>query len=104
MTFVLKPQAPFDRLRLANDCPEVALNKAIILQAIIDASNISKCRVSQKLAQKAKKWLFGNSQGFIETCMDAELDKKCLIKTIKQIISLHSKEMSSAGNNLPNGL
>jgi hypothetical protein len=37
MTFVLKPQAPFDRLRLANSCPEVALNKAIILQACHEA-------------------------------------------------------------------
>jgi len=86
MTFVLKPQAPFDRLRLANSCPEVALNKAIILQAIIDASNISKCRVSQKLAQKAKKWLFGNSEGLQQTCMDAELDKKYLVKIVKEIL------------------
>ena len=112
MTFVLKPQAPFDRLRLANSCPEVALNKAIILQAIIDASNISKSRSSQQLAHKASKWLFGKSEGLIEACMNAELDHKRLLKIVQEIINLHSKEQNKepckdrnkAKNNLLNPL
>ena len=38
MYSVLKFQAPFERIKNYNDSPEVSLNKAIIIQAIIDAS------------------------------------------------------------------
>jgi hypothetical protein len=88
MTFALKPQAPFERLRLANDCPEVALNKAIILQAMIDASNTSRCRSAQKIAKEARKWLFGNSEGFIEVCTDGELNPNFVTNLVGQIIGL----------------
>ena len=89
MTFVFKPQAPFERLKLANASPEVALNKAIILQAIIDASNTSKASDAVRLAKKAKDWLMGNSEGFIEVCHNADLDKDFITKIATQLIELH---------------
>jgi hypothetical protein len=96
MTFVLKPQAPFERLKFANTCPEIALRKAIILQAIIDASNKSMGKAARKLATNAYKWLFGNSEGFRENCVDAELDPDFVVKIAKQMIELHRKTDASA--------
>jgi hypothetical protein len=92
MTSVLKPQAPFERLKLSNTNPEVALKKAVILQAIIDASNTSASKSAIKSAKSATKWLFGNSEGFLETCSDAEMDPDFLIKVAKQLIELQSKK------------
>jgi hypothetical protein len=92
MTSVLKPQAPFERLKLSNTNPEVALKKAVILQAIIDASNTSNNKSAIKAAKNAAKWLFGNSEGFLETCSDAEMDPDFLIKVAKQLIELQIKK------------
>ncbi len=89
MTFVLKPQAPFERLKLANNSPEVALRKSIILQAIIDASNTSHNKSAKKMAGQAKKWLFNNSEGFLETCLDAELEPDFVIRVALQLINQH---------------
>ena len=92
MTSVLKPQAPFERLKFANSCPEVALRKAIVLQARIDASNISDAGLSNKVSQNARNWLFNNSEGFIETCINADLDPQFVAKISKQLINLHNKK------------
>jgi hypothetical protein len=89
MTFVIKPQAPFERLKLAGSCPEVSLNKAIILQAIIDASNTCTSKEATKVANKAKGWLFGASQGLQQTCDFAELDHDYIIKVIAKMLNLH---------------
>ncbi len=41
MYHVMKFQAPFERLKEYSPSPEIILYKAIITQAIIDATNIS---------------------------------------------------------------
>jgi hypothetical protein len=92
MTFVIKPQAPFERLKIANTCPEVALRKAIILQAIIDASDISYSKSTLKTTIKARQWLFGNSKGFRESCYDANLDPDFVAKIASQIIEQHEQD------------
>jgi hypothetical protein len=89
MTFVIKPQAPFERLKIANTCPEIALKKAIILQAIIDASDISNAKATRKITLTAKEWLFGNSKAFRDNCIDANLDPEFVVKIAAQMISQH---------------
>ena len=42
MTDIMKLQAPFDRLRSYGINPDVALRKAIILQAIVDIMSINQ--------------------------------------------------------------
>ena len=51
----IKFQSPFERLKLFQSSCDVALRKAIITQAIIDASNISDNRYAVKLEKEAKK-------------------------------------------------
>lgn len=92
MTFVIKPQAPFERLKIANSCPEVALRKAIILQAIIDASDISQAKTTLKITNKAQEWLFGNSKSFCETCHGANLDPDFVVKIARQMLEQHRKD------------
>lgn len=96
MTFVLKPQAPFERLKMANDCPEVALNRGIILQAIIDASNTGGGSVSKKIARTAYNWLCGKSEGFKQTCFNADLEPNFVVTVAKQMIDLHNSSEKSA--------
>jgi len=79
MTFVLKPQAPFERLKMANDCPEVALNRGIILQAIIDASNTGGGLGSKKLLAQP-------TIGFLEKAK--VLNKLVLMQSLNQILWL----------------
>ena len=92
MTQVLKPQAPFERLKFANSCPETALRKAIILQAIIDASGGVGRDLAAKASQDAFKWLFNNSEGFIETCINADLDPDFVVKISKQLLGEHKEK------------
>lgn len=53
---VIKFQSPFERLKSYTNSPDVILRKAIITQAIIEATNISKFRTAKKLEQEAKLW------------------------------------------------
>jgi len=91
MTSVLKPQAPVERLKFSNDCPEVALNKSIILQAIIDSSSSQDGISGTKIARSAHNWLFGNSENFKQTCINASLESNFVVKIARQMINLHSK-------------
>ncbi len=92
MLFVFKPQAPFERLKSANQCPEVALFKAIILQAIIDASCVS---VFDKNAVSARDWLFGNSNDFKEVCIRADLEPCFVVRTSRRIVRLHQAKVKN---------
>lgn len=96
MTQVLKPQAPFERLKFANSCPETALRKAIILQAIIDASGGVGKDLAAKASQDAFKWLFNNSEGFIETCINADLDPDFVVKISKQLLGEHKAKQKKS--------
>ena len=94
MSNVIKFQAPFERIKSYNLCPEVALRKAIITQAIIDASNISEARASKKLEMEAKAWIFGDGEYFREICLGAGIEPSFVVKITKGIIKLHKKQAS----------
>ena len=69
--------------------PEVRLYKSIIIQAIIDASNISEDSYAKKIELDAKAWLFGESKDFQEICFRAGLEPCYVIKIAKKIIRLN---------------
>jgi hypothetical protein len=90
MTNVIKFQAPFERIKHFNEGrPDVGLRIAIIIQAIIDASNSSSSPQAKKLEIEAKEWLFGNSEGFQKTCYEANLEPDFVVRNAKDIIKLH---------------
>lgn len=86
---VIKPQSPFERLKNANSSAEVALRKAIILQAIIDASSLPTSAEMRKLAQDAKEWLFGNSADFNLICHEAGMHPAYVVKISRAMVTLH---------------
>lgn len=92
MSNVIKFQAPFERLKLYDSSPHITLRKAIITQAIIDATNISNLPVAKKLEMEAKSWIFGNDESFKILCEEAELESSFVIKLTKEIIKLHRQQ------------
>jgi hypothetical protein len=92
---VLKFQAPFERLKLYNESSEVNLYKAIIIQAIIDSTNVSKEPREQKITNEAKEWIFGHSEYFQEICLKANLEPFFVINLAKSAMNLHSSRIDS---------
>jgi len=86
---VIKFQAPFERLKEYDYSPEVRLYKAILTQAIIDASNIVDTKDSKKLELEAKIWIFGNSPYFQEVCHNAEIEPGFVVRIAKEAIKLN---------------
>jgi len=95
MTNVIKFQAPFERLKLYNTSPDVVLRKAIIMQAVIDATNISDAKEAKKLEIDAKAWIFGNDETFKTTCIEAGIEASFIVKITKEIIKIHKNQSSS---------
>jgi len=85
MYHVMKFQAPFERLKEYNSSPEIILYKAIITQAIIDATNISDAPRAKTLETDAKKWIFSNSDYFQKICYIAGIEPRsfCLNSCIE---------------------
>ncbi|MGI4775710.1 MAG: hypothetical protein ACRYE9_02085 [Janthinobacterium lividum] len=98
MSNVIKFQAPFERLKLFDTSPDVSLRKAIITQAIIDASNVSEDRVAKKRELEAKTWIFGNNEYFKSICIDADIEASLVVKITKQIIKLHRNKVMNKGS------
>lgn len=67
----LKIQAPFDKLKNNNDSADIALRKAVVLQAVLDATSNTKSLKAGKYKSEALEWLFGNSKDFLEICYQA---------------------------------
>jgi hypothetical protein len=86
---VIKFQAPFEKMKEYDFVPEVRLYKSIILQAIIDASNISDSYQARRYELEAKSWLFSNSKDFREVCYKAESDPEHVVRTAKKVIRLN---------------
>ncbi len=85
---VIKLNSPFEKLKNYDYSPEVKLSKAVILQAIIDATNRSD-RVSLKKNEvEAMFWLFEDGD-FLEVCDNAMLCPHKIRKEAK--ISIFSK-------------
>lgn len=95
MTSVLKFQSPFERLKFANPQSDIALRKAIILQAIIDASNTSNNTELKKYENEAKNWIFGKDSSFCLICEQAGLAPDFVTKIAKELIALHQQQMSA---------
>jgi hypothetical protein len=91
MSSVIKPQSPFERLKVENDSPEIALARAIILQAIIDASSTSSSKQATKMKNEAFKWLFEDSEHFLEICTDAEFKPEYVRNIAKEMLNMHYK-------------
>jgi len=89
MSNVIKFQAPFERLKLFDTSPDISLRKAIITQAIIDATNISDNPTAKKLELEAKAWIFGCGDYFRNICIEAGMEPSLVIKLTKQVIKLH---------------
>jgi hypothetical protein len=70
--------------------PDIALRKAIITQAIIDATNISEFPAAKKFEQEAKSWIFGGSESFKSTCIEGGIEPAFVVKVTKAIIKLHN--------------
>lgn len=86
---VIKLQAPFERIKIYSSHEEW-LFKAIITQAVIDATNISKCPQNQKIAQEARDWLLGDSEYFIEICWKSGICPAIVKKIAQKAITLSS--------------
>jgi hypothetical protein len=89
MTNIIKFQAPFERLKDNNNNPDIALIKAIVLQSIIDASNISNLKEARKEEINAKAWIYGGSEDFQLMCEYINYDVDHVRKIAKNIENLH---------------
>lgn len=83
---VIKFQSPFEKLKKYPCSNEVKLYKATILQAVIDASNISSSVISRKNEIEAKHWIFGNGAHFQEICYLADMEPSFIIKITRYVI------------------
>ncbi len=94
---VIKFQSPFERLKIGASNPDIILRKAIIIQAIIDASNISTNQKLKKYEIEAKAWIFSKSEYFVKTCEEAGLEADFVIRITKEVIRVQ-KNKSLAQN------
>ena len=92
MNHVIKFQAPFERLKVYNNSPYVSLFKAIITQAIIDATNVCDSKTAKKMELEAKKWIFNGGEYFSQVCLWAEIEPSCVVKITKQLIEIHKNQ------------
>ena len=93
MYSVIKFQSPFERLKQYNSSSEIILYKAIITQAIIDATNTSDAPKARAMEQDAKTWIFGNSDYFQKICYMAEIEPGFVVKITKEAIKLNCKKV-----------
>lgn len=98
MTNVIKFQAPFEKIKQYSNSPYANLRKAIITQAIIDASNSSSDKTAKKFEIEAKNWLFGPDSTFEEICIDADLNPSFIRKIARSVIKLHKNNNTTKNN------
>ncbi|WP_341794108.1 MULTISPECIES: hypothetical protein [unclassified Rickettsia] len=90
---VIRLATPFERIKIYNVSPEIALRRAIITQAMIDATNTSPKREAKKIEYEAKEWIFGGSEEFLSTCSEAEITPSLVVKVTKELIKLHKSKL-----------
>ncbi len=91
---VIKLQAPFERLREYAPDPETSLYRAVIMQMLIDASNVSPEYDARRLELEAKDWIFGNSEDFLNTCYLAAVSPYKIKLTARDFIARKRKEFA----------
>lgn len=96
MYSVIKFQSPFERLKSHDKVPEISLHKAIITQAVIDATNTSDFLEAKKIEIEAKNWIFGNSSDFITTCQSADITPHYVRKIAREAILLQHQKNAKA--------
>ena len=93
MKKIVQLQAPFERLKSYNDIsPEVALRKAIILQAVKDATSSSKSKEDNNSKIIAREWIFGDNPDFDTICNEAFLDPGYIKNISSKFIKLFNGE------------
>lgn len=93
MYSVIKFQSPFERLKSHDKVPEISLYKAIITQAVIDATNTSDFLEAKKNEIEAKNWIFGNSEGFITACQFSGLKASYVRKIAREAMILQQQKI-----------
>ena len=83
---------PFERIKKYNTTPEAALYKAVIMQMIIDASNVSRDPKACRNEKRAKAWLFTRNDDFCSVCTMAEIDPEVVVTFAKELIAMHSEK------------
>ncbi len=78
---VFKPQSPFENLKKKSQSADENIIKAIVMQAIIDATNT---KFDDKNRIKALKWFY--SEEFKKYCELINQDYLCVISKIFNII------------------
>ncbi|MBF8246937.1 MAG: hypothetical protein ISN64_03025 [Rickettsia sp.] len=86
---VMKFQAPFERVKYYSDYPEIMLYRAIILQAIIDATNTSDAKIPKILEKEAKNWIFNSNEDFDIICENANINPEYVRKISSKTIELN---------------
>ena len=89
---VIKLQCPFERIKKYNNHPETSLYKAVIMQMIIDASNISNDPQSIKDEIEGKAWLFGGNADFQLICNMAGITSTTVVDFAYHLIERHHKK------------
>ncbi len=94
-TKVIKIQCPFERIKKYNTTPEAALYKAVIMQMIIDASNISQDPKACRNEKRAKAWLFTQNEDFRNVCVMAGLAPQVVVTFAKTLIAIHKEKVKA---------
>ena len=92
MVKIVQLQAPFERLKIYNDIPEVALQKAIILQAIKDATSSSKSQRDIENKVIAREWIYCDDPDFVTVCEKAGYEPSYIRSIAGQFIQLLNGE------------
>jgi hypothetical protein len=89
MVKIIQLQAPFERLKIYNDIsPEVTLRKAIILQAIKDATSSSKSKADKENKIIAREWIYGDDPYFVTICEEAGYEPNYVRSIATEFIKL----------------
>lgn len=90
---IIKLQAPFERLRASVTCGQKALRRGVILQAILDVSNLSKALQTSIHRDSAEKWIFHDSQNFYTTCDEAGLNPNFVRQLAQKMIDISREKL-----------
>ena len=95
---VIKIQCPFERIKKYNTNPEAGLYKAVIMQMIIDASNISGDPKACRNGKRAKAWLFAGGDDFETICAMAGIETNVVQIFARALIAIHHEKMNKVTN------
>ncbi len=87
MRYTNKLHAPFDRLLSYDMNPHVALRKAIILQAVIDATSAAVDRKAIKARDEARRWVLESDEYFKRICFEGDINSKEIIAITQEMIT-----------------